>query len=203
MGEPDTPAPESLDAARDQADATDAARDQAPKRKRAPRKRAPRKRADAAPRAPRAPALKGRIESFLVSAGALVLLFNPRDGQAIIAGAPKQAAALDQLAKENPAVKRALERMLTASVYGQLVAAFAPTVLTIAANHGAVPPIVAQLVGAGMGASTPAPADGDDAGDDAASAMFAGIDPADLANLAASMMGAGDGAPRGVVVGMG
>lgn len=203
------PAPETLDDARAQAAKTDAAAaaDAPPapaKRKRAPGKTRARKTPspanDAAPTSPRPPrgvSLERRLEEFITAGGAMLLIVNARDGQAVIAGAPSQARALGALAKENPAVKRALEKLLTVSVYGQLLAAFAPTVLTIAANHGAVPPIVASLAGAAL-APTPAPPAGADA------PAGEGLDLASLGALAASLVGGGgDGAPFGAVVGMG
>lgn len=197
MSAADTPAPETLDDARRQAAAL--AGGDAPRAKRAPRKRAPRKRAPAGDKAPtggaRPPALKKQIEDSITALGAVLLLFNPADAQCIIAGAPQQAAALDALAKKNPAVRRALELLLTASVYGQLIAAFAPTVLGIAANHGKVPPLVAGIVGATL-SGTPA-------GPTAESPL----DLATIASMAAMFTGEGGdsdaGAPFGRIVGVG
>lgn len=189
------PAPESLDDARAQADAIRA--DEPPakaKRVRKPRTRKPRAAgADTAPRAVRPTSLKAQLKDTITTIGTMVLFLSPADGQAIIAGAPAQADALDALAKKNPAVRRALEGLLTASVYGQLIAAFAPTVLTIAANHGKVPPVVASLAGAAM--APPAAPEPDANGGGA-------LDLAALATMAAGMAG-GDGAPFGRIVGLG
>lgn len=197
---PTPPAPETLDAARDQAARNDAP----PKRKRpAGKTRARKPRTDAAPRAPRALSLKKRLEDFIVSAGAMLMLVNAADGQVVIAGAPAQAAALDSLAKENPAVRRALDRLLTVSVYGQLVAAFAPTLLGLAANHGMVPQAVANIAGAAF-AHDDAPADAAPA--NPLLAMFDNLTDEDLAaaaELVGSLNGGGTGVPVGRVVGMG
>lgn len=213
-----TDAPRDLDEAREQADAiappaATPPADAKPKRTRAPRKRAPRKRttADRAPRAstPRATSLRAQLEEAITSIGFVVMVFNANDGRLIMEGAKRQAAALDALAKENPAVRAALSRLLTTSVYAGLAMAFAPTLLGIAANHNIVPPLVAQLAGA---ATTPPPASGE-AGEPEASDPLAGVDltnvdPAEAAALlsmfAASQgapEGESDGVPRGIVTG--
>lgn len=203
-------APESLDDARDQADAIAAAEpapaDAKPKRTRAPRKRAPRARAPKADKAPRTPpatkrptSLRAQLEESIAGIGLLVFVVNQADGQLIIAGAPKQARALDQLAKENPAVRGALERLLRTSTYAQLAMAFAPTLLGIAANHGLVPPMVGAI--AGLANSSPAAGDG---ATPEAPGPAAGVDLTDLAGLAglaAMFDGGNDGPPFGVVAG--
>lgn len=208
MTQLDEAPPVDLADARDKAAAI--AADEAPtkpkrtrtRKARAAKPRAPK--ADTAPRStsPRPPALRKRLEDSITTLGALLLLVNPTDGQLIIAGAAKQAAALDAIAKDNPAVKRALERMLTASVYGQLAAAFAPTLLGIAANHRLLPAPINGLVAM---ATTPAPA---------TSAGATDGPPIDLGAML-GMFGAmtttppaggdddGAGIPRGSVVGVG
>lgn len=169
-----------------------------PKRVRKPGKTRPRKApADKAPRTTRAAPLAKRLEDFIGGIGLMVLIVNARDGQLILAGAPKQAAALDALAKENQTVRNALERLLAVSIYGQLAAAFAPTLLGIAANHGAVPPIVGMLV------APPA------APDAQPGAGFGGLDLAGLTEMAAmfTQPAGGDddgpGVPVGRIVGVG
>lgn len=80
------------------------------------------------------------------------------DGVAIISHAPSIAEALAKVAKNDPRVAAALERMLTAGVWSGLIAATLPLVVTIGANHGAIPESVAGLL-AGQ-APEPAPASG-------------------------------------------
>lgn len=177
---------------------------------RATKPRAPK--ADTPPRStsPRPPALRKRLEDSITTLGALLLLVNPTDGQLVIAGAAKQAAALDAIAKDNPAVRRALERMLTASVYGQLAAAFAPTLLGIAANHRMLPAPINGLVAMATAPAAPAPSPDASATD--------GPTPLDLGamlNTFGPMFAAmttppaggdedgGAGVPRGSVVGVG
>lgn len=199
--------PASLDDARDQAARAGAADEvPKPKRRRPAGKTRPRKtRADSAPRAtsatPRQAPLKRRLADAITTVGAMLLLISPADGALIIAGAEKQAAALDALAREQPAVKRALERLLTASVYGQLLAAFAPTLLGLAANHSMLPTSVNGLV-----QMVTAPRKSANA-DDAPAADFSLADLTQLATTFGPMMaaagGANDGSPFGAVVGVG
>lgn len=202
----DTPAPESIEEAREQAEAIRV--DEPPARAKRVRKSRARKpgtapRADAAPRGPRAPSLKTQLRDLITSVGAMLMLANAADGQAVIAGAAAQADALDALAKKNPAVRRALEGLLTASVYGQLIAAFAPTVLTIAANHGKVPPLVAGMVGAALQPTAAESASSSTGPTSSPADPFAGVDLDALAQMASSLMGGGDGVPLvGRVVGM-
>jgi hypothetical protein len=98
---------------------------------------------DADDRAPRArkprSTLAPRLESLLGMVGIAVFAVNPIDGQAILTGAPELAAALDQLARENPAVKRVLEQLLATSAWGAVAMATAKILLPIAANHELLP----------------------------------------------------------------
>lgn len=119
------------------------------------------KQAKAAPR--RAP-LETRLCGSLTTIGTLVAaagsVSSPAvgaDGVAIITHAPDIAAALDKVAKDDPRVAAALERMLTAGVWSGLVAAMLPLVLAIASNHGAIPPHIAAFLGAGAPAAVPDP----------------------------------------------
>jgi hypothetical protein len=130
----------------------------------APRRRGrPKGSTDKAPRttaAPRArksttPNLEKRLASSLTTLGTVGCLVSPADGMVVIQGVPALAAALAKLADENPAVRANLERMLTAGAWSGVIAAVLPIVLGILANHGAIPPHLAAMLGAG-----PAPADG-------------------------------------------
>lgn len=131
----------------------------------APRRRGrPKGSTDKAPRttAPRArksttPNLEKRLASSLTTLGTVGCLVSPADGMVVIQGVPALAAALAKLADENPAVRANLERMLTAGAWSGVIAAILPIVLGILANHGAIPPNLAAMLGAGP---APAPADG-------------------------------------------
>ncbi len=210
-------APRDLDEAREQADAIAAAAepgissppepDAKPKRTRTRKPRPSRARTDRAPRAtkPRAAALRVQLEEAITGVGLLVFVVNQPDGQLIMAGAARQAAALDALAKENPAVRAALERLLRTSVYAGLAMAFAPTLLGIAANHNLVPPIVGAIAGM-ANSSTPA---GSTAGKPEAADPLAGVDLTNLAAMFAPTPAAptpdategSEGVPYGVVAG--
>jgi hypothetical protein len=103
---------------------------------------------------PRKASLETRITGSLVSLGTMVAaagsMTSPAvqlDGVALIQNAPSIGAALDKVAKDDPRVAAALERMLTAGVWSGLVAAMLPLVLAIAANHGAIPKQIADMLG--------------------------------------------------------
>jgi hypothetical protein len=104
------------------------------------------------PRAPRkstTPNLEKRLGSSLTTLGTLGCLVSPNDGMVILQGVPALAAALAKLADENPAVRSNLERMLTAGAWSGVIAAVVPMVIGIMANHGAMPPAMAAMFGAG------------------------------------------------------
>lgn len=83
----------------------------------------------------------------LVAAGSMTSPAVAADGILVIRQAPDVSKALADLAKNDPRVAAALERMLTVGTYGALVAAVAPLMIGIAANHGAIPAHVAGMVG--------------------------------------------------------
>lgn len=105
---------------------------------------------------PRKATLENRLAGSLTTLGLLVTATGAGTGQAaiqadgalIIANAPSVAHALDELAKQDPRVAKALERALTVGVYGQLIGALAPLIIGIAANHGIIPANLAAVVGA-------------------------------------------------------
>lgn len=92
----------------------------------------------------RATPLQGRLQEAIGGVGILVCLLNEIDGLAIIEGAERLSIALDKAAKQNPAVKRTLEAVLTGSVWGEVAFAAGAIALPIGVNHGMIP---AGLVG--------------------------------------------------------
>ncbi|HZP28437.1 MAG TPA: hypothetical protein VFC99_05760 [Acidimicrobiia bacterium] len=139
------------------------AREEGGTQRKAPRARG-RPARDTAPRAPRPSPLVGRIESALATIGMAVYVFNAADGQAVLEGAHELAVALDQLARENPTVRRVLERALATGAWGAVLVAGAKIAIPIAANHGLDP--LARIVPApsppmppGGSASAPEPFD--------------------------------------------
>lgn len=103
---------------------------------------------------PRKADLENRLTTSLVTlgtgltaAGAMTSPAIAADGILVIRQAPDVSKALSDLAKNDPRVAAALERMLTVGTYGALVAAVAPLMIGIAANHGVIPAHVAGMVG--------------------------------------------------------
>lgn len=83
--------------------------------------------------------LRTQLLGTISLVGTVVFTIDPYDGQVILGRAEQVATALDHLAQQNPAVKRALLALTTGSSWGELVLAVAPIVLAIAAHHGLVP----------------------------------------------------------------
>lgn len=83
--------------------------------------------------------LQRRLEELITSAGVLVAMANEVDGLSIIHGAERLSNALDKAAEQNPAVRRALEAVLTGSVWGEVVLASGAIALPIAINHRMLP----------------------------------------------------------------
>lgn len=111
---------------------------------------------------PRRASLETRLTGSLVTlgtmtaaAGGMVNEAFTADGILIVEHAESIAKALDKVAKDQPHVAAALERMLTAGVYSGLIAAMLPVVIGIAANHGALPQSVAGLLGAASDVAHP------------------------------------------------
>lgn len=62
------------------------------------------------------------------------------DGYALAMHAPGLAEALNETAKAQPSVARALESIMKAGPYGAIIAAMVPLVMQLAANHGVMNP---------------------------------------------------------------
>lgn len=99
------------------------------------------KRADRKPRANsgRKKSLKKPLEDLITSVGTGVSFVNQTDGIAIIQGAENLAIALNNVAKDNDAVYRNLERMVTGSAWGGVFMALGGILIPIAANHNLLP----------------------------------------------------------------
>lgn len=103
---------------------------------------------------PRRASLETRLTGSLTTLGTVVAatgtMVSPAvqaDGVLIVAHAPGVAAALDKVAKDDPRVAAALEKMLTAGVWSGLIAALLPLMVGMAANHGAIPSSMADMLG--------------------------------------------------------
>jgi hypothetical protein len=96
---------------------------------------------------------KQSIFGLISTIGTGVMLLNAYDGQRILENAESLADALHKAAKENPALRKALNAALQASTWGAVASAFAPIIVPILANHEMLPPETATLFGAPMPAS--------------------------------------------------
>ncbi len=63
------------------------------------------------------------------------------DGYALAMHAPGLAEALNETAKQQPSVARALESIMKAGPYGAIIGAMVPLVMQLAANHGLMKPL--------------------------------------------------------------
>jgi hypothetical protein len=107
---------------------------------------------------PRRAPLETRLTDSLIALGAAIAAAGgvgagqavQADGVLVIQHAPDVAKALSDVAKDDPRIAAALERMLTVSVWGGLFAALLPLGIGIAANHGAVPPHIAAMLTGGQ-----------------------------------------------------
>lgn len=95
----------------------------------------PRRERKPIPPKPRNGQLVKPFTDLYVSIGTMMLPFDQVCGMAVIQSAPKCAEALEQLARENPAVRRALMAIVETSVWGAVIAAHAPILLAVAMHH--------------------------------------------------------------------
>lgn len=79
--------------------------------------------------------LKRQIADLYVFAGTTTFMFDQQIGGLVIQQADACAESLDELARTNPAVKRALEKLLETSIYGAVLAAHAPIVIAVATKY--------------------------------------------------------------------
>lgn len=131
--------------------------------RRGPRERVRKPRAEKVvgpiPNMPRKGQLARQLTQFYVSIGTFMMPFDAACGGAIINAAPKCGEALENLARENPAIRKALLAMMETSVWGQVIVAHAPIMLAIAIHH--VPAVRDNLGGmaAQVSAATMTPED--------------------------------------------
>lgn len=76
------------------------------------------------------------------SAGMALFMVDQQCGKAVIENAETMAQSLETLAKDNPAVRRVLSKMLTTSAWSEVIIAHAPLVIAIASHHV---PVVKEL----------------------------------------------------------
>lgn len=87
------------------------------------------------PPKPRPGSLKKPLQDMYATIGMTVTMFDPVCGQAIIANAEACATALENMARENEAVRRVIMSLVQTSIWGQLIAAHMPILVAIAMHH--------------------------------------------------------------------
>lgn len=79
--------------------------------------------------------LKSALTQMYTGIGMAVMPFDPACGRVVIENAESCAAALDELAKTNPAVRRVLLSLVTTSAWGAVIMAHAPILMAVAMHH--------------------------------------------------------------------
>lgn len=79
--------------------------------------------------------IKTELTGMYTAAGLAVFAFDQPLGQLIAENAENCATAWDELAKSNPAVKRALENLLQTSAYTAIIAAHMPIAVAVATKY--------------------------------------------------------------------
>jgi hypothetical protein len=79
--------------------------------------------------------LKPALTQMYAGIGMAVMPFDPACGRVVIENAESCAAALDELAKTNPAVRRVLLSLVTTSAWGAVIMAHAPILMAVAMHH--------------------------------------------------------------------
>lgn len=87
------------------------------------------------PAMPKAGVIKRGVADIYITIGALLTPIDPVCGSALIESSENVGEALEELAKADPRVRRALMSLLQTSAYGGVIAAHAPIIMAIAAHH--------------------------------------------------------------------
>lgn len=76
-----------------------------------------------------------RIEDLYGGIGFCVGMFDPYCANAILANAKTMAESMEQLALENPEIKKWLERLMMTSAWSGVLVAHMPIIMAIASHH--------------------------------------------------------------------
>jgi hypothetical protein len=79
--------------------------------------------------------LKPALTQLYTGFALAVMPFDPSCGKIILENAERCAESLDDLAKTNPAVRRALLSLVTTSAWGAVIMAHAPILMALAMHH--------------------------------------------------------------------
>lgn len=89
--------------------------------------------------------LAPRLNDMFVSLGTVWFALDQTCGMAVINQAAALAESLENVAKQNASVARALERLLATGAWGAVLAAAAPIIITVMSHHGILPANVATM----------------------------------------------------------
>lgn len=90
-----------------------------------------------------------RVQSYtrmLARVGALIYSVSPADGAVFLEGVPRTAAALAEVAQQNPRIGKVLDAGVSAGAWTELLMALTAIGAPIAVNHGKLPPIFGALL---------------------------------------------------------
>lgn len=109
----------------------------------------PAPRARAKKRAPAAKhgAFTEPLTEMYSAVGLILFQFDPTCAEAILKSGPKAAQALDDLAYQNPTVRRALASLTTTSAIGMVIAAHAPILWAVYMHHSPGAQAMASVMG--------------------------------------------------------
>lgn len=91
--------------------------------------------AKGAPKQPPKGELAQGMTELYTTIGVVLMPFDSVCGSVLIAAAPECAEKLEDLARQNPAVLRALLALTQTSAWGAVIAAHTPIIMAVAAHH--------------------------------------------------------------------
>lgn len=87
------------------------------------------------------------LTEMYAAVGMILFQFDPTCARAILEAGPKAAQSLDDLAYQNPAVRRALASLTTTSAIGMVIAAHAPILMAVYMHHSPGAQALASVMG--------------------------------------------------------
>lgn len=125
-----------LDAFRENQKARAEAQRETPRQQARPPRATPEATSDAPKKSTGRPTNLARaLEKTYERLGAMLMIIDQSCGSVIIDNAGDMATSLDELAKTNPKIKRALESMIATSAWGNVAMAHMPVVIAISMHH--------------------------------------------------------------------
>jgi hypothetical protein len=91
--------------------------------------------------------LEARLNDTVKTIGQFWQLKDPVCGGTLEIQSPQIAKSLDKLAKENPAVRRFLNKLMEGSAWGEVFLAFFPLLAAIAIHHEMIPDEYKPILG--------------------------------------------------------